>query len=793
MRASNIFAAALALLVLTTPALSQNRARDEIATVARALIDLQARWEANNDSVSRADLEVWTKRAAGTGNLNVILSFYGLFSAVAQRDGDLLRQIGGRLHVALARHAIDGALTSTAASANFELGQSFLGRADFRDAGQFALMNALSVANALVRAGIRAPQIIGVQAMSYALLGQSLLQAGRPGAAVFYLRASLGLANAAGFSDRNKTGLGNLLNQAQAAIGNIPPLQSDVVCDEAAGADEQRRNVCLSHAELLWARGNLAGVDDILSRLVGPFGCTGLSEAKREIVQRLMFVRALRYRPGEPVLRDAVCAVANGVAVSRPLAASALAMPTIRAYIDRGPYDSEIADLAAHIARRWIREDQDLFAWYFMEALSQFLEKANPPGNLSPRNASDQMRQQKLAQSLIALDRAYLAERNGWAAAGEVEQAKAFAHAEAIDVQDFERLRDDLRKYWRRSYGFMTPTPAAAAEFYARATRRLHAGEDLRTEALILWLGMEYLHRADESRAARIAVELIEQARRDGPSVRILLATLLDTYADIVRYAKPEVADNALREALTIYLAEPGYESARLEAMLKLESDRRKLGDIAGAERFFTEAMALRNSAPGIHETTVSLFDMRHALRLMDLERHAEALEIADATMQRLEAVTERNGIDQALVSAASSMAIIYARARQIERAREVYNKYILPWANPVIFGDAMALNMRVSLASLEAVYGPTAEAVKVLEGLVQNAERRAAGALELQESAWRSLAFAHHGMGAHREALDAARRSFTLKPPQGTESEQGEWDRRLAETHVAAAWRVSR
>ncbi len=152
-----------------------------------------------------------------------ILSFYGLFTAVAQRDGDLLTQIGGRLHVALARHAIDGALTSTAASANFELGQTFLGRADFRDAGQFALMNALSVANALVRAGIRAPQIIGVQAIPTRCLDKACFRQEGLAQRFFYLRASLGLANAAGFSDRNKTGLGNLLNQAQAAIGNIPP------------------------------------------------------------------------------------------------------------------------------------------------------------------------------------------------------------------------------------------------------------------------------------------------------------------------------------------------------------------------------------------------------------------------------------------------------------------------------------------------------------------------------------------------------------------------------------------
>jgi hypothetical protein len=75
----------------------------------------------------------------------------------------------------------------------------------------------------------------------------------------------------------------------------------------------------------------------------------------------------------------------------------------------------------------------------------------------------------------------------------------------------------------------------------------------------------------------------------------------------------------------------------------------------------------------------------------------------------------------------------------------------------------------------------------------VANAERRASGTRELQEAGWRWLAFAQLGMGAHREALDAARRSFTLKPPQGTELEQGEWDRRLAEIHVVAAWRVSR
>ena len=153
-------------------------ARAEIAAVSRALDDLEARWDANNAGVSRADLDAWSKRAAGSGDLQVIFRFYRLFTLVAERDGNLLAQMGGRVHVALVRHAMDGALTSTAAYANFELGQSFLARDGFRDAGQFALMNALSVVSAFVRTGVREPEIIGVQAMSNALLGQSLLQVG---------------------------------------------------------------------------------------------------------------------------------------------------------------------------------------------------------------------------------------------------------------------------------------------------------------------------------------------------------------------------------------------------------------------------------------------------------------------------------------------------------------------------------------------------------------------------------------------------------------------------------------
>ncbi|MBX9759312.1 MAG: hypothetical protein K2Y29_11100, partial [Beijerinckiaceae bacterium] len=196
-----------------------------------------------------------------------------------------------------------------------------------------------------------------------------------------------------------------------------------------------------------------------------------------------MFIRALRQRPGQPALRDAVCAVANQIASRRPIAASALAMPTIRAYVEQGQYDEEVANLTAHIARRWIRENQDLFAWYFMEALSAFIEKSKPPGNLQPRNASDLLRQQKLAQSLIALDRAYIAERSGWSAAGESERARALAHADAINLDDVDQLNGDLRKYWLQTYGFMIPTPAAAAEFFARVARRMPPGAERRRTA----------------------------------------------------------------------------------------------------------------------------------------------------------------------------------------------------------------------------------------------------------------------------------------------------------------------
>ncbi len=137
------------------------------------------------------------------------------------------------------------------------------------------------------------------------------------------------------------------------------------------------------------------------------------------------------------------------------------------------------------------------------------------------------------------------------------------------------------------------------------------------------------------------------------------------------------------------------------DLMLKLESDRRRLGDIAGAERFFTEAMALRNSTPSLDKSKVSLFDMHHALRLMVLDKRAQAIEIAEAAMLRIEGDIARNGNDWAIVSPASSMALIYAHAGRIDRARQVYDKHILPWANPVIVGDAMTLNVQMSLASL--------------------------------------------------------------------------------------------
>jgi hypothetical protein len=790
-RASRAIFGLLVLVGLALPAIAQGSARDEIAAVARALDGLEARWDAKNESVNRADLDAWTKRVAGTGDLQVIFRFYRLFTAVAQRDGNLLAQMGGRVHVALVRHAIDGALTSTAANANFELGQSFLARDGFRDAGQFALMNALSVANAFVRTGVREPEIIAVQAMSNALLGQSFLQGDRPGAALYYLRLAVAQAGPAGFSDRNKAALGNLLKQAEAGAAAIPAAPPDTKCDEEAQHEERRRNACLSQAEVLWSRSDLAGAEAALARLAGSFTCMNVGEARQEIVQRLMFVRALRERPGQPALRDAVCAVANQIAARRPIAASALAMPTIRAFVDQGRYDSEIADLAAHIARRWIRENQDLFAWYFMEALSQVLDKGQPPANMSPRSASDQMSEQKLARSLLALDRAYLAERSGWAAAGEIERARTVADAEAVDLDQIERLRENLRKYWLPSYGFMTPTPAAAAEFYARAARRLPAGDERRRTALVLWLGLENIHRADEPRAARIAAELIEQARREGLPERITLATLLDVYAGIVRHTKPELADNALREALAIFNATPGHETARLNAMLNLEHYRHTLGDIAGAERFFAEAMALRNSGAQIEESSVALFDMRHAERLMDAEERDQAILLAEDAMRRLVPVAQRKGEDWSVVSPASTLAQLYARAGQLERAREVYSKHILPWANPVVTGDATALNARMALASLEALYGPTADTITRLREILENATRRAAGARELQEAGWRWLAFAYLGVGEHREALVAARRSSSLKPPQGASSEQIQADRGLAETHVAAAWRV--
>ena len=100
---------------------------------------------------------------------------------------------------------------------------------------------------------------------------------------------------------------------------------------------------------------------------------------------------------------------------------------------------------------------------------------------------------------------------------------------------------------------------------------------------------------------------------------------------------------------------------------------------------------------------------------------------------------------------------------------------------------------MRLGLAMLEALHGPTPETVKNIQNLVRVTEYRMSNTRDLLETAWRAHAIASLGLGDGPAALEAARKAFSFKPPVVSQVLDEEADRRLSETFVAAAWSASR
>lgn len=305
---SALLTAALAILP-ATGAFAQTSLEKAKALSTQTIEALDRKWRADRSSVTLKDLNDATRDIWAGGDKTAILRLQALWISLALRDRDVPREIGGRLLAYLLTHMVDGALSEETAWVSVALGQAYLKDDRLREGAHYAFINALAIGEALERAGRGTADLTQSRARAYALLGQSLLQSERPAPAIFHLRRALALADVAQFSQANRDGVANLLQHAEEMLklNALAAPASDLECVPADLADEARLKACIDRVDLLWAKADLAGVEEIAARLTAKVQCGSLERHEMETVRNLHFARVLLYGPGSDSVRFTVC------------------------------------------------------------------------------------------------------------------------------------------------------------------------------------------------------------------------------------------------------------------------------------------------------------------------------------------------------------------------------------------------------------------------------------------------------------------------------------------------------
>ena len=763
---------------------AKQKAEQQIAT-------LNERWRVSKETVTFGELNAAAPVIWASGDRPLIRRLQNIWISTALREKDVPREIGGRVLALLLQHMIDGPVAPDAVWASVALGQAYLkNAADLREGAHYALMNAIAIGEALERAGKGDEDIAQSRAQAYALLGQSYLQADRPGPANYFLRKAQSLADAAKFTSANRSGLEYLLSLAADGLKAQALTVKSADCPPIALRDKDRVSECIAYADLLWSRGDIEGVERLFANLTSEVRCGSVNPEEMEAFRSLHFARLILHGPESNTLIFTTCGLAGRLNGEGTAAwAAIVSWPLINSHIMRDTYEQQIADVSAHSARRFMRANNDSLAWLSMQATMAYVyswDKAtDKPGDIVKLR-------RKLMQPSLAFDMAYIADRNDWTALRDFYIKIGNNGASRNDPAQIESILEALSFYFDENYGFKIPTPPAAMELYARTARRLPADNKHHMQSSVIWPRLEQLYRSDDARAAKVAAANLAAYRNLPNADPATIVMLLQAYADASGDADLDKSHAARREALQILAAVPGRDSLRIDLLLEMQRDRNNLGDTVGADRFFNEAVAVRRSAPDLDPRTATLVDMRLASRTFREGDRLAARALAEKAFANLLEATKGPNDGWARSSPAKTLAGILAADGDLARAKSIFETYVFPFTDKAVAaGEAVPIDTRLDLANLEAIYGPTLATVKTIRDLLSAAQRRAASARDIQERAWRALAIAYLGVDDGRSALDAARRAFAAKPAITSQAQDEQADRRLSETFVSAAWRA--
>ncbi len=760
---------------------------------AEAVRLLDEKWRKDRSNVTFSELSSASPTVWASADERLILRLQNLWISTALRERDAPRETRARVLAFLLTLAIDGPLHENAAWTSLGLGSAYLKNAgEMRVGAHYVLANAVATGEALERTGKGSDESVQTTARAYALLGQSLLQDNRPGPAIYYLQEAYARSQDAQFSSTQRDGVALLLSRALDAHRKMQAPDTSIECLPAALRDTVRLSECVALGDLLWSRGDLNGVENLFALMTSNVECGSVEVEEVEAIRSLHFARATLYGPDSDVMSFTVCGLAGHLnAAGKAELAAVIAWPLLHAHIKQETYEERLADVAAHTARRLLRDANDAQAWLALRTTMAYLRSSHN-ANDNPTERSSLRR--RLIQIALAFDLAYFAERNDWPGIRDHYLNMGESAVELIDAREIDVIYDALSLFFNENYGFKTPTPVAAMELFARIARNLPADHLRHQQAIVIWPNLEKMYRSDVARAARVASDNLSNYRKLPKATPTAVALLLQTFADMMDEVEPDKAREARREALELLIDIPSQQSTRVDLLFEMERDRRKLGDNAGAARYFEEAVALRRNAPGLDPRTMANVDMRLALLMFNEGNPSGARTMAESAFAMLLEATQGTDAGWTRMTHAQTLAELHAADGDIARARRLFEEHIFPFSDRAIAaGEGEAIRRRLDLARLEALYGPTAKTVATIRNLMATAQRRTSAATDIIEQAWRSLAIAHLGLGEGQEALNAARRALAAKPALASQTAEDRADRRLSETFVAAAWRAER
>ena len=718
-------------------------------------------------------------RVEDTRDFALLEAYYDLMSMAARGAGNEGLRLGGAFQSALVQMRAYGASAQPTASSQVGLARIYDGRKSER-ALQISAHNALNTIAALRRDQKTYDDIDEDEAIAHGVLANGYERTGRSRMALRHFRASRDIGSRGGLPGEVVEQLGQVIARVEQKVAESGPLEEPVSCAPADDLAKPTVDACIEMADAALLAGEAskaAAILDLLSSKATP-------QRTPDVLLPAVLARHLHLLENHPAAAPAVVrsvdVLANKLAGAGDMGSATLvSMRTMISLQEAGQYEQSMADLAGHIARRAARNGNEDLAIRLLDLQAVMLRLG---GDKAP--TPDVKLARDLERALVALDAASFAELNRYEGLSRTYAQVAERLFDTFAKVEFSQLMAMLAAYWDQDRGYVFPAAGAAAELLGRIG--LRDPSDLqRQNAVLVWISSESAYRGAEARAIRLTDDIIGRMRRDSAQPSFL-AELLLTRANFTQDS--QASAKMLREAYALLKTAPGTETTRMRVLLSLAVDLDQTGDFDSALQMVEEAEAISAAMiepPVQQQTEILKWRADRALREGDL---AEATLHAERALKIAADQARKN--DYRIIAPAKTLAGLYARAGRMADARALYEKHVFQGdAMALVLGESGAIEHRLSLALLEAFYGPTPKTLDGISDLRQTFRNRASRDKDIDRSLIRAEAFARYGLGDGDKALSAARRAFELREKIETEKARTREDRILLEVMIGSAY----